>query len=234
MGRDSPQQGGGGGGRGKPTQGFSCSMPARPNRTPRTSPHLFLFTMITLPAVKVTVQKPNRKSKDENTYVALSGFWRIILSWKVSCFKTGFSKSILPWLMLPDVKLPADEICRIIWWTKARRGEEIAGAPTHPREGSQVCANCLRDPYLSPPIKPISLGDTRISYFLPEQHESCPYFSVGGLWLDLLRHNPWLAHIWRAAAQIYFLLLISFSRTLLHPINFRLWKDRIRHDWTEP
>ena len=136
--------------------------------------------------------------------------------------------------MLPDVKLPADEICRIIWWTKARRGEEIAGAPTHPREGSQVCANCLRDPYLSPPIKPISLGDTRISYFLPEQHESCPYFSVGGLWLDLLRHNPWLAHIWRAAAQIYFLLLISFSRTLLHPINFRLWKDRIRHDWTEP
>ena len=62
MGRDSPQQGGGGG-RGKPTQGFCCSMPARPNRTPRTSPHLFLFSMITLPAVKVTVQKPNRKSK---------------------------------------------------------------------------------------------------------------------------------------------------------------------------
>ena len=54
---------GGRGGRGKPTQRFSCSMPARPNRTPRTSPHLFLFTMITLPAVKVTVQKPNRKSK---------------------------------------------------------------------------------------------------------------------------------------------------------------------------
>ena len=62
MGRDSPQQGGGGR-RGKPTQGFCCSMPARPNRTPRTSPHLFLFSMITLPAVKVTVQKPNRKSK---------------------------------------------------------------------------------------------------------------------------------------------------------------------------
>lgn len=62
MGRDSPQQGGGGR-RGKPTQGFCCSMPARPNRTPRMSPHLCLFSMITLPAVKVTVQKPNRKSK---------------------------------------------------------------------------------------------------------------------------------------------------------------------------
>ena len=195
-------------------------MPARPDRTPRTSPHLFLFSLITLPAVKVTVQKPNRKSKRHLRRFVWFLANHLIL--KSFLFQNRLFQIHLAMTHVARCEIASGGNLPHYLVDKSQTWGGDSGGPNSPKRGSQVCANCLRDPYLSPPIKPISLGDTRISYFLPEQHESCPYFSVGGLWLDLLRHNPWLAHIWRAAAQIYFLLLISFSRTLLHPINFRL------------
>ena len=40
------------------------------------------------------------------------------------------------------------------------------GSPHSPNERSQVCANCPRDPYLSPTIKPIPLLRRPSSYFV--------------------------------------------------------------------
>ena len=101
------------------------------------------------------------------------------------------------------------------------------GSPHQPNERSQVCANCPRDPYLSPAIRPISppSGDTCISYFLRCWRECHSYFSAGrrSICSDTI---PSLTS-GEAGANI-FLLLICFSRTLLRPINFPLWKDRIR------
>ena len=105
------------------------------------------------------------------------------------------------------------EICRIIWRTKARPCEEIVGSSHSANERSQVCANCPRDPYLSPPIKHIS--PRLISYFPFHWRECYSYFSAVPARFAPTQSQ---SHIW----QNIFLLLICFSRTLLHPINFPL------------
>ena len=169
--------------------------------------------------------------------------WAALKTEALFCFRATFlvaktlsiqnrhfcAKSSRPWLMLPDVK-----------WNCGASGQNLPhylpdksqtlrgdrGSPHSPNERGEVCANCPWDPYLSPAIKPISPTSLTLVFRISSAGAKCySYFSAGSrsICSDTI---PSLTS-GEAGANI-FLLLICFSRTLLHPINLPLWKDRIR------